>query len=77
MCRGTVEESLGRRTLLRCVLADLETLNQNTLKKQTIEHLLYPQTSDNGFFWNEKKKKDKVKIIYFSCLGKPMNAVFF
>ena len=64
MCRGTVEESLGRRTLLRCVLADLETLDQNTLKKQTIDHLLHPQPNDNGFLWTEKKKKDKVRYTH-------------
>ena len=62
-----MEEGLERRTVQRRILSDLETAGGNggnggnyALKKQTLEDLFNPPTGDNGFFWNEKKKKDKV-----------------
>ena len=62
LCRGTLEESLSRRGLQRLIIADLEAaINQNTLKKQTIEEIFNPSSQDNGYLWPEKKKKDKVR----------------
>ena len=56
-----MEESLGRRPLQRRIISDLEAaISQNTLKKQTIEEIFNPSSTDNGYLWTEKKKKEKV-----------------
>ena len=62
ICRGSMEESLGRRPLQRRIISDLEAaISQNTLKKQTIEEIFNPSSTDNGYLWTEKKKKEKAK----------------